>query len=278
MIKTLQIAADLLREAFARKWVLGLFGAISLVLVLLSLFLKLEVVDGALASSKLFGALLFDDVKSADIALRPVFLSTSYLGFYLGALFLLLACSDFAPGLLAPGRIEHLLSLPVSRSQLLFGTYLGVMALVGAGTGYGALGVAILFGVKTGVWNPGLIQAAALGLAGFCAIYAAMLLGAFVVRSAAFSSGCGFVVLVGGIVSTLRKEIAGSIDSDVGRKVFEWVVTPVPRLSALATQGAHLATEQKFDGSFTLRLVAGCLVFAAALLAVTAWRFERREF
>ena len=50
---TLAVAQDLLREALARKWVLGLLVGITGVLLLLGLFLKLDVVDGAIAGSKL---------------------------------------------------------------------------------------------------------------------------------------------------------------------------------------------------------------------------------
>ena len=97
-----------------------------------ALGLRLEVVDGALAASRLFGGAVGGGIQAVDVALRPLFTGVAYVVFYAGLAFGVLACADFAPTLLAPGRIEHLLSLPVRRAELVVGTFLGVLALVGS--------------------------------------------------------------------------------------------------------------------------------------------------
>ena len=153
MLKASQVALDLLREAAWRKWFLGLFITITAVLVLLGFSLRLDVVDGAIAGSSLFGSVLFEDILTASAALDPLFMATTLCGAMGGALFLSVACADFAPSLLSPGRIEHLLSLPVTRAQLLLGTWAGGLAVAIIATLYGALGVVVLLGAKTGVWR-----------------------------------------------------------------------------------------------------------------------------
>ncbi len=278
MRQTLRVALDLLKEARSRKWFLALFAGISLVLVVLGASLQLEVVDGAIAGSKLFGQLLFEDIVTVDRALGPLFFATAHLSFYGGAFFLAVACSDFAPELLSPGRIEHLLSLPVARWQLLFGTYLGVLALAALGTAWGAGGLTVLMGVKTGVWSWRLLAGAGLGWVGFCALYAAMLTAAFFVRSAAVSGAAGIVTLVLGILSSAREPIARVIEPGLRREAFRWAVMPFPRLGTLSEVSAELAASMPVDPSSLGRLVGGALVFSAALLSVAAWRFERRDF
>ena len=124
-----RVAADLLREAMSRKWFLGLFIAVTLVLCVIGLSLRMDVVDGALAGISLFGKIFDDQVMSVDVALRPVFAAATAMTYFGGTLFLILACADFGPELFAPGRIEQLLSLPVRRWQLLLGTWLGVQAI-----------------------------------------------------------------------------------------------------------------------------------------------------
>ena len=57
MRTSLAVAADLIREAMKRKWFLGLAIAITALLVTLGLSLRMEVVDGALAATRLFGKL-----------------------------------------------------------------------------------------------------------------------------------------------------------------------------------------------------------------------------
>jgi ABC-type transport system involved in multi-copper enzyme maturation permease subunit len=275
---TLHVARDLLREALARKWVLGLLVGITLILGLLALFLRLEVVDGAIAGSKLFGAMLFEDIVSTDRVMRPIFMAAAGIGFVGGALFLAIACSDFAPSLLSPGRIEHLLSLPVSRWQLLLGTYLGVLALSIVCTGYGALGITLVFGLKTGFWTTALLSGSLLGVSGFCALYAAMLTSAFFVRSAAASSAVGVLMLVMGVVASARDSIEESLEEGFGRTLFHYAVQPFPRLGKLAEQCVRLAGDENFNPALTARLVGGALIFSLGMLAIAAWRFEKKDF
>src|SRR6478735_6349643 len=110
MKQMFRVAWDLLLEASRRRWFLALFGGITLVLLVLGFSLQLDVVDGAIAGSKLFGNLMSTDIVSANRVMGALFTAVSYVSFYGGAFFLALACSDFAPELLAPGRIEQLLS------------------------------------------------------------------------------------------------------------------------------------------------------------------------
>ena len=90
------VALDVLREARSRKWVLALAIAISLTLICLALSLRMDVLDGALASTRFFGALLGTDIRSAEVALRPVFRAAAYVIYYGGLMFGVLGCSDFA--------------------------------------------------------------------------------------------------------------------------------------------------------------------------------------
>ena len=278
MTQLFRVAIDLLLEAARRKWFLALFGAITLVLVILGFSLELEVVDGAIAGSKLFGSFMSRSIVSANKVLSSVYLGTAYAGFYGGALFLALACSDFAPELLAPGRIEHLLSLPVSRWQLLFGTFLGVVVLAAASTLYGAAGLTVLLGVKTGIWDARLLLGSAVGWVGFCAIYAVMLTTTFFVRSAALSGAAGVVTVILGVLASYRESISVAMTPGVGRSVFAWAMLPIPRLGTLATVAAQLAGDEVIQPGVVGRLLGGCVIFTVALLSVAAFRFERRDF
>lgn len=278
MKQLVRVAFDLLLEAARRKWFLALFGGITLVLLVLGFSLQLEVVDGAIAGSKFFGSLLFDDIVSANQVMGALYKAVAFLSFYGGAFFLAIACSDFAPELLAPGRIEHLLSLPVARWQLLFGTYLGVITLAALGVLYGAGGLTVLLGVKTGVWNLKLLVGSGVGWVGFCSLYAVMLTSNFFVRSAALSGALGVVTLILGVVASYRESIAIAINEGLGRELFSWTMLPIPRLGTLATVASRLAASEPIEGELVSRLLAGCFIFSAALLSVAAYRFERKDF
>jgi ABC-type transport system involved in multi-copper enzyme maturation permease subunit len=277
-VKTLHVAADLLREATARKWFVGLGLAITLLLLGLVAGLRLDVVDGALAATRLFGSSLFTSIQPVDVALRPVFIAASYVICYGGVAFGLLACADFAPALLSPGRIEHLLSLPVRRWELLLGTFLGVCLLGLIGALYGAGGLLVILGAKTGVWTWQPLLAALMAVVGFGTVYAGMLLSAVFVRSGALSAAVGALLLVSGILAGHRRAVLAAMGQGAGRWVFAGWSRLMPPLSTLADTAADVAAGQPVALARVGTVLAGCALFAAGALALAVWRFEQRDF
>jgi ABC-type transport system involved in multi-copper enzyme maturation permease subunit len=274
----LAVAQDLLAEARSRRWVLAFLAAATLVLVAVALGLRFEVVDGALAATRLFGGDLRSDVRAVDVALRPLFAATSYVVFYGGLVFGIVATADFAPTLLAPGRIEPLLALPLRRWHVLAGTFLGVELLVLAAALYGGAGVSVLLWIKTGVANAGPLAAAAAAAVAFAPVYAAMLATALVARSAALSAGAGLLTLVAGIVAGNRAVIAELFLPGASRSAFVGLTAVLPRLSSLGRIGAAVSRGGPVAAGALLALVAGTVAFALALLALGVDRFDRKDF
>lgn len=273
-----RVAVDLLREAASRRWFLGLFIAVTLVLCVLGLSLRMDVVDGALSGVTLFGKLFDKQVLSVDVALRPVFAGATSLIFFGGTLFLILACADFGTELFAPGRIEHLLSLPVRRWQLLVGTWVGVLVLAAACALYGSAGLCGILGVKTGVWTARPILGALLSVVSFGTVYGVMLVVPLYVRSAALSVAVGVVFFVLGIVASFRHDLGRLFEEGLPRQTFQTVALVLPRLGELGVSAVRYAGSQPVDARELVAICAGCLLYAAAGLTVGVYRFERKDF
>ncbi len=278
-VRSLAVARDLLREARARRWILALVAGATVLLLLAGFGLQLEVVDGALAATRFFGGRTSHGaIRAADVALRPLFEGTSYTVFYGGLGLGVLACADFAPTLLAPGRIEHLLSLPVRRAELVLGTFLGVEALVLGGALYGGLGLSLIVLAKTGVFGWAPVVAALLAAAAFSALYAAMVATAMLVRSAALSAAVGAVVLVAGIVAGFRASLAPLFVRGVSRGAFLLLTAPLPRVSELARHAARVANALPLDAGQLLVQLGGTALFSGAVLALAVALFEQKDF
>jgi Cu-processing system permease protein len=277
-VKTLVVTQDLLREAMSRRWFLALGAAITLVLLVLGLSLRLDVVDGALAASRLFGRAIRTDIRSVDVALRPVFKAASYLIFYGGLLFGVVACADFGPSLLAPGRIEHLLALPVRRWELLLGTFLGVLALSLTGALYGASGMLVLFWTKTGVFTLRPLVSAALASVTFAGIYGAMLATAVAARSASLSAATGIALFVLGIIAGYRDRLSTFFESGAARAIFRAVTLFLPRVSTLADAAADIAGSRAVDLGALASQLFGLLVFGMAALSLGIHLFDEKDF
>ncbi|MCY0995699.1 hypothetical protein OWM54_00970 [Myxococcus sp. MISCRS1] len=272
------IAGYVLREAVSRKFILAFMVGITLVLAVVALSLRLEVIDGALAASRLFGQDIRANIQSVDVALRPVYQAAAFIVFYGGILFGIVACSDFAPSLMSPGRIEHLLALPIQRWHLLAGTFLGVMTLALGGTLYGTTGLVLIFGVKAGYWTVGPLVAGLMACVGFAAVYAVMLTTATLVRSAALCAAAGFAFMVGGIIAGNRQQIARFFEEGLSRDAFLGVTLLLPRLSALAEAAGDLAASLPLEVRSLGTLLLGVFVFGMAALVVGFWRFEGKDY
>lgn len=277
-MKALVVTQDLLREAMSRRWFLALGAAITLVLLVLGLSLRLDVVDGALAATRLFGRALRTDIRSVDVALRPVFKAASYLIFYGGLLFGVVACADFGPSLLAPGRIEHLLALPVRRWELLLGTFLGVLALALTGALYGASGMLVLFWAKTGVFTLRPLVSAALASVTFAGLYGAMLATAVAARSASLSAATGIALFVLGIIAGYRDRLSTFFESGAARAIFRAVTLFLPRVSTLADAAADIAGSRAVDLGALASQLFGLFVFGMAALSLGIHLFEEKDF
>jgi ABC-type transport system involved in multi-copper enzyme maturation permease subunit len=203
---------------------------------------------------------------------------TAYLVFYGGILFGLVACSDFAPGLLSPGRIEHLLALPVRRWQVLVGTFVGVMTLAVGGALYGAGGLWLILGVKTGYWTVGPLIAALLASVAYAAVYAVMLTCATLVRSAALCAAAGGVFLVLGVIAGFRRSIAPVLEEGVSRTGFELLTLFLPRLSSLANASASIAASIPLEQRSLGAVLAGVGLFGLGALSLGLWHFERKDY
>jgi Cu-processing system permease protein len=277
-MRALAVAADLLREARARRWTLALAAATTLLLLLVAFGLQLEVVDGALAASRFFGSGRSHEIRAADVALRPLFQGVAWLVYGGGLVFGVLACADFAPTLLAPGRIEHLLSLPVRRWELLAGTWLGVVALTFAGALYGGLGLSLVVSWKTGVFGWGPVAAAALAALAFGSVYAVMVLAAALVRSAALSAAAGAAALVLFGLAGARDAVAPAFSPGVGRTLFLALTAPLPRLGPLGEHAARLAAGEPARLGLLAAQGGGALLVALAVLAAAVAILERKDF
>jgi Cu-processing system permease protein len=171
-----------------------------------------------------------------------------------------------------------MLALPVRRYELLAGTYVGVLVLALLSALYGAGGLCVLLGVKTGVWTFRPVIAAMLTCLSFATIYAGMLLAALLVRSAALSAAVGGVLFILGIVAGQRDRMLVAWDEGVTRTVFAAFTGLLPRISSLGKVAASLAGGENVGLGAFLALAGGFVLFVLGTLALAAWIFERKDY
>src|SRR5439155_16908329 len=107
-------------------------------------------VQGALATVSIFGrSMPSTDLQGLVHRTQGVIAMILY---FAGMALSVFAAAGLLSAVFEPGRIELLLSKPVSRTRILLGRYAGNVLVVAANILYLVLGSRSIFGINTGVW------------------------------------------------------------------------------------------------------------------------------
>lgn len=155
------------RELWAMRITQGVLVIATIAWLLLSFAMNLEVVEGSIAALRIFG---FEtnpvnssfDQETQEVVRTAVSLDNFMLAinefvfgatYFLGTLLGLFATMPLIGGFLEQGRIDLLVSKPISRPRLLTGHLIGVWLTVLALVTYLVGGVWLSLSLKTGVWD-----------------------------------------------------------------------------------------------------------------------------
>ena len=116
------LVLDTFRESLSRKIFWGFFGCSTVLMLLFLLVLNIDIVEGGVAAVKIFGQ-DFNGGQGVEIGavVNAVLGGVAVFLFTAGLFFAVFASAGLIPTVFEPGRIELLLSKPVSRTHLLLG-------------------------------------------------------------------------------------------------------------------------------------------------------------
>ncbi len=268
------LVADTFREALARKIFWALFG-LSTAMILFFLFLmKIDVVQGAMATVSLFGQ---TNRKMTDVSrlVRQVHGGIATFLYTWGMALAVFASAGLVPTVLEPGRIELLLSKPIHRYQILLGRYLGNLAVVALNVTYLIVGVWLVFGAKTGVWSPSFLYAIATTVFIFAVLLSVVLLTGVLFESAAVST----MVTIGlGLVSPILAQhtIAEKLlSSEWSRWLWRALYEMLPKVFDVGRITLNLVRGDRVE---SLMPFATSGLFAFAMLALALLIFRKKDF
>ena len=195
------------RELWAMRLTQAMLAVATLALLLLSFAMNMDVVEGSLAALRIFGfettpTNAYLDEATGEYVQQAVSLDTFIIGinsfvfgaaYFLGTLLGLFATMPLINGFLEPGRVDLLLSKPVSRARLLLGHLSGVWFTVLLLVTYLVGGVWLILSLKTGIWLPHFLVAIPITVLMFAVMYAVIL----AISIASRSPGLGLVIAYG---------------------------------------------------------------------------------
>lgn len=271
MRATLHIASDVVRSASKGRAMLLVVSSIAAFFALLLSALDLTVVEGSLTAFRLFGGFEDDDVRATLEAQLGTMVNVSVLA--LG----IVAGSGAAPALFSPGRVEGVLALPVSRAELVVGTYLGVLGIAASAGALIASGIAALLWWKVGLVPTVPATGALAAIVSFASVYAVMLLSATLIRSTALGVGLGFSFWLFASLTSAREVLLASIENAVTARFIGALVAPIPPLAHLLTASfaIELYPETRPD---ILWAAATSAVFSVGTLLTSVWVVYGKDY
>ena len=265
---------DTFREAFARKIFWGLFG-LSTVMILFFLFLlRIDLVEGGLAAVKMFGQTVSPAID-ADRLVRGVYGSIATFLYTWGMFLAVFASAGLIPSVLEPGRIELLLSKPVSRTHILLGRYVGNVLVVSCNIIYLVLGVWTILGIKTGIWSPMFLVCIATTIFAFSVLLSVVILIGVLFESAALATMVAAALMILSLVLAQINIMLRLLSSEWARQIWRTLYYALPKIFDLGKMTLDAIRNRTFDGFMPIWTSA---LFAAVVLTGALLIFARRDF
>jgi ABC-type transport system involved in multi-copper enzyme maturation permease subunit len=261
------------RELWAKKVVIGLFVVSSLVLLSVGFALNLDVVEGSLASMRIFG-----QEQNTGVSLEELVVQVEAVvaggAYWVGILLALFASAPLFTTLVDEGHIDLLLSKPTARWQLLGGHVLGVWLTMLGLSVYLLGGVWLLMSVKSGVWNLPFLLAILVVVALFAVMYGVVVLVGTWTESTALSLIVTYGLIFVSMVLAGVDQIVPQL-STTSRAVFYALYHVLPNFTEVTQLVSRLA---RGEAILVWYPFLSSLLFGAACYAVGAWIFQRRDF
>ena len=267
---------DTVREAMARKVFWAFFFASTAILLFFMFIMHVDVVNGMVASMTIFqangrthGDLSAEKLVEGAQGGLSIFLYTFGMGL---AIF---ASAGLISAVFEPGRVELVLSKPVSRVQVLLGRYVGNMVIVAANLFYLTVGIWVIFGVKVGVWRPHMLLASVVTLFMFSVMLAFILLISVLWESAAVSIIATFALIVISLVLGAKNMLDRLLSSEFSRDLVAGLYYILPKVPDGGQILHHVITGQAVESWMPVWSTA---LFGIVALASGLWIFQKRNF
>ncbi len=271
---TVALVRDTFREAFARKIFWGLFGLSTLMILFFLFPLKIDLVEGAMATVSLFGRST-NRTTDVDRLVRGVYGGIATFLYTWGMFLAVFASAGLIPSVLEPGRIELLLSKPVSRTHILLGRYLGNILVVSCNVIFLVLGVWTILGVKTGIWSMTFLVSIATSIFIFAVLLSVVVLIGVIFESPALATMITVGLMIMSPILAQTSTMLRLLSSEWSRQIWRTLYYALPKVYDLGKMTLDAIQSQTFEGYMPIWTSA---LFGVVMLCAALAVFARRDF
>jgi ABC-type transport system involved in multi-copper enzyme maturation permease subunit len=188
------------------------------------------------------------------------------------------ATAGIIPSMMEKGTIDLVLSKPLSRTMLLFGRALGGVAAIGINTFLFSLALWAIYGSASGVWYfPFVTIMVGVALFGFIVLYSGILLLNVMTESWVLPMILAWfhMVVLSTFLTNREETLYTFIGSPVIRSIIDGLYYALPQVNDLIKA---LPVAIFSASAIPTDAVIQCTIFTVVMLALAAWRFEKKDF
>ncbi|MBI3679932.1 MAG: ABC transporter permease subunit [Acidobacteria bacterium] len=274
LIATAAIIYDTFREAFARKIFWGLFGLSTAMILFFLFIMKIDIVEGALATISLFGKTADREVD-LDRLVKQVQAGIATFLYTWGMFLAVFASAGLIPSVLEPGRIELLLSKPVSRVHLLLGRFLGNLLVVTLNIAYLVTGIWLILGVKTNIWTADFLVAIVTTVFLFAVLLAVVIFIGVTLESTALAVMIPVGLMLISPILAQHKLMVRLLDSEWSRQLWKGLYQALPKVYDIGKMTLDYVMDRQVESWTPVWTSAG---FGVVVLAASIYVFQKRDF
>jgi ABC-type transport system involved in multi-copper enzyme maturation permease subunit len=273
MRTTAALILDTLREALARWIFIGLFALSSLMILFFLFLMKIDVVEGAMATVSLFG----QAGRTQDVTrlVQGVYGGIATFLYTWGMALAVFASAGLIPRVLEPGRIELILSKPVSRHHILLGRFAGNVIVVTGNIVYLILSVWTIFGVKTGIWGKHFLWTIGTTVFTFTVLLCVVVLLGVLIESTALATMVTMGLMIVSALLAQTPLMMRLLSSESSRRTWRGLYYVFPKVYDIGTITLDIVRQRPVESWMPIWSSA---LFGAVVLSAALAIFARRNF
>lgn len=277
MSRLLAVVDGTIRESLAKFTFLAFLIMSTLILLVISFAVNLDVVNGALAGARLFGhdVQLGGQSFSLDSLVTGTQTGLGFVLFTVGLFLSIFATANLVPVMLEKGYVDLLLSKPLSRPALFLGRYLGALSVVCINLLYLVGGVWLLLGWKTGVWKSGLPAAGLVILLTYAVLLGFMMLVGVVTGSSSITIMLSYFLFPLTAFLSARDNLTVMLTSKTAVAVIDGLYLLLPKIAGMGRIMSELTMERPVT---SFAPIGSSIIFGATCLALGTVYFSRKDY
>lgn len=273
MKNILNLTLFTVREAFSKKIIITFAGISTFVLFVFILLFSTMNID------EMTSMVQTNNYESEELLakLAVFFKMLIVVPLFGGGLFLsIFSVSSLIPSMLEKGNVDILLSKPISRSQIIFGKFLGGTLVVFLNIGYLVIGMWLLIGIKFGSWDTSFLLTIFSITFAFATLYSLVILVGILTRSSILAMMLSYLIFfVFSPLLSARENLYLLIDSKWLETILDALYYITPQTSELGTISADIAVGGGVSDSLPIILSS---IFMILTISLSIIIFSKKDY